>query len=157
MSPAARAGRHIGITFVVLRPCHRRRRLCHTFSNPLLLFNLLTKFDETLIRFFIITCEYCTSYFIFPGNQYFNFYSNYLLAKCMEKGGIISNPLLLLQLHAHKRLHKANAALTESAHKNMFAMFTKLTSRQLSASFTLTCEFGVALPFTMCTSMFTLK
>ena len=41
----------------------------------------------------------------------------------------------------------------------MFATFTKLTSRQLSASFTLTCEFGVALPFTtcMCTSTFTLK
>ena len=39
----------------------------------------------------------------------------------------------------------------------MFAPFTSLTSRQLLAWITLTCEFGVALLFTMCTSSFTLK
>ena len=81
--------------------------------------------------------------------------------KIMVKYSINNRMKQHIQLHAHKRLNKANPALTESAHKNMFATFTKLMSRQLSASFTLTCEFGVtvALPFTtcMCTSTFTLK
>ena len=92
MSPAARAGRHIGITSVVLRPCRPR----HTFPNPLLLFNLLTEFDESLTDS-LLSHVVMHLLFYLPSKSIFQFLQQFLLAKGMKKGGAtIFNPLLLL-------------------------------------------------------------
>ena len=82
MSPAVRAGRHIGITSVVLRP----RRPRHTFPNPLLLFNLLTEFDESLTDTLLSHVVMHILFYLLR-KSIFQFLQQFLLAKSMKKGG----------------------------------------------------------------------